>query len=105
MTRPGHGPEGAQGTNFTEFVRHALHAAADQLEPGADGLERIREKIRSRPAYATATQSRKAAILGIPRRPARPLARAADQARRAVGPQGAGPVPRAAGAASVRRLA
>jgi hypothetical protein len=58
MSRPGHGPHG-QG-EFADFVRSALHAAADQVEPHGDGLERIREKIRSRPAHAS--QSRMAAI-------------------------------------------
>ena len=58
MSRPGHGPQ-AQG-DFADFVRHALHAAADQVEPRGDGLERIREKIRSRPAQAS--QPRMAAI-------------------------------------------
>ena len=58
MSRPGHGPQG-QG-DFADFVRHALHAAADQVEPRGDGLERIREKIRSRPAQAS--QPRMAAI-------------------------------------------
>ena len=31
--------------NFAEFVRHALHAAADQVEPGGDGLTPIRARI------------------------------------------------------------
>jgi len=50
MTRPGHRPEGTQAqwhepVNFADFVRRALHAAADQVEPQADGLEPIRAKI------------------------------------------------------------
>jgi hypothetical protein len=47
MTRPGHGPDGtpAQWHHFADFVRRALHAAADQVEPQADGLEPIRAKI------------------------------------------------------------
>ena len=31
-----------------EILRRALHAAADAIEPAADGLERIRERL-SRP--------------------------------------------------------
>ena len=40
-------PEGpqAQWHHFAEFVRYALHAAADQVEPQADGLEPIRARI------------------------------------------------------------
>jgi len=47
MTRPGRGPEGtpAQWYHFAEFVRRALHAAADQVEPQADGLEPIRARL------------------------------------------------------------
>jgi hypothetical protein len=47
MTRPGQGPEDtpAQWRHFADFVRRALHAAADQVEPQADGLEPIRAKI------------------------------------------------------------
>jgi hypothetical protein len=47
MVRTGYGPEGtqAQWHDFAEFVRRALHAAADQVEPQADGLEPIRAKI------------------------------------------------------------
>jgi hypothetical protein len=53
ITGPGPGPENlpAQGpepfspVNFAEFVRHALHAAADQVEPGGDGLTPIRARI------------------------------------------------------------
>ncbi len=50
MTRPG--PDGTppQGPDFAEFLRHALHAAADQVEPRPDGLERIRARIRSSPS-------------------------------------------------------
>jgi len=35
----------AQWQRFGEFVRHALHAAVDDLEPQADGLEPIRAQI------------------------------------------------------------
>ena len=52
MVRTGRGPEGTQAQwhdplNFAESVRRALHAAADQVEPRADGLEPIRAKIRA----------------------------------------------------------
>jgi len=50
MVTPGHGSGGGKGPEFAEFVRRELHRVADQVGPGADGLERIREKIRSRPA-------------------------------------------------------
>ena len=50
MVTPGHGSGGGKGREFSEFVRRELHRVADQVGPGADGLERIREKIRSRPA-------------------------------------------------------
>ena len=58
MVRPGHGSDGGQGNEFSEFVRHALHAAADQVEPSPDGLQQIRDKIRSRPAHARAGRFR-----------------------------------------------
>jgi hypothetical protein len=47
------GPQ-AQGHEFPDFVRQALHAAADQVEPHVDGLERIRARIVSGPAHAQA---------------------------------------------------
>jgi hypothetical protein len=34
--------------NVAEFVRLALHAAADQVEPRADGLAPIRARILAR---------------------------------------------------------
>jgi len=51
MTRTGHGPEStpAQWYHFAEFVRRALHAAADQVEPQADGLGPIRARIPADP--------------------------------------------------------
>jgi uncharacterized delta-60 repeat protein len=58
MMGSGHGPDEGQGREFTEFVRHALHAAADQVEPSPDGLQAIRDKIRSRPAHARAGRFR-----------------------------------------------
>jgi hypothetical protein len=47
MARTGYGPEGtpAWWHDFAEFVRQALQAAVDQVEPQADGLESIRERI------------------------------------------------------------
>ena len=59
MTRAGRGPEGtpAQWYHFAEFVRRALHAAADQVEPQADGLEPIRARI-----------ARRAGLVPLPRR-------------------------------------
>ena len=53
MTRPGHDGMPPQGPEFAEFLRRELHAAADQLEPRPDGLERIRARVRSGPAYAS----------------------------------------------------
>ena len=53
MVRSGRGFDGGQGKDFADFLRRELHAAADQVEPGSDGLERIRDKIRSRPAHAS----------------------------------------------------
>ncbi len=43
--RAGPGSSPARGRDFAEFVRLALHAAADQVEPGADGLAPIRARI------------------------------------------------------------
>jgi hypothetical protein len=42
---PGSSPRGREPSNFAEFVRLALHAAADQVEPRADGLAPIRARI------------------------------------------------------------
>src|SRR5579863_8743752 len=53
MVRSGRGFDGGQGQDFADFLRRELHSAADQVEPGADGLERIRDKIRSRSAHAS----------------------------------------------------
>ncbi len=52
MAGTGRGPDGAPARRraFAEFVRHALHAAAEQVEPRADGLESIRARIDSRPS-------------------------------------------------------
>jgi len=41
--RPGGGP--GRGRDFAEYVRHALQAAAEQVEPGADGLTPIRARV------------------------------------------------------------
>ena len=61
MVTSGHGFDGGPGRDFADFLRRELHAAADQVEPGTDGLERIRDKIRSRPAPA----SRPRGALGV----------------------------------------
>ena len=53
MTRPGSDGTPPPGHDFGEFLRHALHTAGDQVEPGQDGLERIRARVRSGPAYAS----------------------------------------------------
>src|SRR5256886_13297171 len=53
MTRPGHAGIPPQGPEFGEFLRRELHAAADQFEPRSDGLERIRARVQSGPAYAS----------------------------------------------------
>jgi hypothetical protein len=42
MVRSGGGFDGGQGPDFADFLRRELHAAADQVEPASDGLERIR---------------------------------------------------------------
>ena len=47
--RPGRqGSEPAKGRDFGDFVRVALHAAADQVEPCTDGLIPIRARILAR---------------------------------------------------------
>src|SRR5262249_52142842 len=53
MSRPRHDGRPPQGPEFGEFLRRELHAAADQLEPRPDGLERIRARVSSGPAYAS----------------------------------------------------
>ena len=53
MTRPRHDGMPPQGPEFAEFLRRELHAAADQLEPRPDGLERIRARVSAGPAYAS----------------------------------------------------
>jgi hypothetical protein len=47
---PGSGTpaRGRDPLTFAEFVRHALHAAADQMEPPPDGLASIRARILAR---------------------------------------------------------
>ena len=47
----GLGPDGAQasGHGFAEYLRRALHAVADQIEPQADGLAPIRARIPGGP--------------------------------------------------------
>ncbi len=65
MTRRRHRPEGAPGDEFAEFVRRSLHTAAEHVEPNPDGLERIREKIRSGPVYASAAEPEAGARRGL----------------------------------------
>ncbi len=47
MADTGPGPESppAQWHIFADFVRRALHAAADQVEPCGDGLAPIQARI------------------------------------------------------------
>ena len=65
MTRPGHDGTPPPGHDFGEFLRHALHAAADQVEPRPDGLERIRARVKSGPAYASKHSGATAAAGGF----------------------------------------
>ena len=44
--KPGSGPP--RGRDFGDFVRVALHSAADQVEPCTDGLVPIRARILAR---------------------------------------------------------
>jgi len=53
MTRPGHDGIPPQGPEFAEYLRRALHAAADQVDPRPDGLERIRARVQAGPAHAS----------------------------------------------------
>ena len=53
MTRPRHDGMPPQGPEFAEFLRRELHAAADQLEPRPDGLERIRARVGEHPIYVS----------------------------------------------------
>jgi hypothetical protein len=46
MADTGHGGSPAQWQAFADFVRRALQAAADQVEPRADGLKPIRARTR-----------------------------------------------------------
>jgi hypothetical protein len=47
-TGPAWGPELMSPSAFAEFLRRNLHAAADQVEPGTDGLAPIRARILAR---------------------------------------------------------
>jgi len=47
-TNPARGPEPVSPPVFAEFLRRALHAAADQVEPCTDGLAPIRARILAR---------------------------------------------------------
>jgi hypothetical protein len=84
MARTGYGPEGTPGWwhDFADFVRHALHAAVDHVEPQADGLESIRERIPAGSALGAREVTRR-------RRPRR---RARRSARRP-GPEAGGQRP------------
>ena len=42
-------------TSYDDVLRQALHAAAENIEPAADGLERIRARIRPSPVFSLAT--------------------------------------------------
>jgi hypothetical protein len=41
--------------DYDEILRRALHAAADSVEPSADGLERIRARLRPQPLLSVAS--------------------------------------------------
>jgi len=73
MVRNGHGPEGipARWHDFAEFVRRALHAAVDQVEPQADGLESIRARIPAGPVLRDREGPRRHRRRGGTRRGAR----------------------------------
>ncbi len=47
------GPDGAQVSwhGFADYLRRALHAVADQIEPQADGLAAVRARIPGRPRH------------------------------------------------------
>ena len=98
MVRPGRGFDGGQGQDFADFLRRELHAAADQVEPGSDGLERIRDKIRSRPAHASQPNWILGVWLGVSGVAARLIRRLGFRV-----PQRPGPA--AAGAAAAQGLA
>lgn len=49
----GHDGTPPQGQDFADFLRRSLHAAADHVEPNAEGLERIRARVRSGHARAS----------------------------------------------------
>jgi len=57
MAGPGRRRKGAlvRRPAFAEFVRSALHAAVDHLEPQADALESIRARIGARPGPGAAS--------------------------------------------------
>ena len=65
MASTGHGLEGARARRaFAEFVRLALHAAADQVEPRADALESIRARIGAASALRDRLAARRRARNG-----------------------------------------
>jgi len=69
---PGHGSKGsnpAHGRDFGDFVRIALNAAADQIEPctdGPEGLIPIRARILARAGRPLAAGVRPEQILAGP---------------------------------------
>ena len=74
--------DGRQGQDFGDFLRRELHAAADQIEPGADGLERIREKIRTQGAHASQARGVMALWLAVAGFASRSASSVADLFRR-----------------------
>ena len=52
--------------DFEEFLRRALHAAADSAEPSDDGLQRIRARLRT--PYPVPVAWLMAACSGVSRR-------------------------------------
>jgi hypothetical protein len=55
--RPRHDGKPAPGQDFDQFLHHALHAAADQVEPRPDGLERIRARVGADTVSASAVSA------------------------------------------------
>src|ERR1700685_3935271 len=59
--------------DYEEALRRALHAAADSIEPSADGLERIRERLNRPMLSFEAASAWSAGTAAWPRRRAPPL--------------------------------
>ena len=64
---PRHDGKPAPGEDFDQFLHHALHAAADQLEPHPDGLDRIRARVRPAAAHASTVSAVNTKISGSTR--------------------------------------